>query len=139
MLHVFRGIYRDRAEDAKFTFLKIHVYGFSKARDPEFHFHECIRIALAEVAEVHLVVPGKWMLCALFVLPESVPLQEDHPILADKQIGHDGDQVSINVDDILDKVPDELYLPTIPKVPENLRRVNVKAYEPEMIAIGPFT
>ncbi|KAH9735816.1 hypothetical protein KPL71_017878 [Citrus sinensis] len=78
--HAFRGIYRDRAKDAKFTFLKIHVYGFSKARDPEFDFHECIRIALAEVAEVHLVVPGKWMLCALFVLPESVPLQEDHPI-----------------------------------------------------------
>ncbi|KAH9735815.1 hypothetical protein KPL71_017878 [Citrus sinensis] len=79
-IDAFRGIYRDRAKDAKFTFLKIHVYGFSKARDPEFDFHECIRIALAEVAEVHLVVPGKWMLCALFVLPESVPLQEDHPI-----------------------------------------------------------
>lgn len=36
----FRGIYRDRPEDVKFTFPKIHVYGFSKARDPEFDFHE---------------------------------------------------------------------------------------------------
>ena len=35
----FRGIYRDRPEDAKFTFPNIHVYGFSKARDPEFDFH----------------------------------------------------------------------------------------------------
>ncbi|GAY34608.1 hypothetical protein CUMW_284600, partial [Citrus unshiu] len=52
---------------------------------------------------------------------------------------HDGDHVSINVDDILAEVPDELYLPTIPKVPEHLRSVNVKSYEPEMIAIGPFT
>lgn len=59
--------------------------------------------------------------------------------VADKQIGQDGDHVSINVDDILDEVPDELYLPTIPKVPEHLRSVDVKAYEPEMIAIGPFT
>lgn len=57
----------------------------------------------------------------------------------DEQIGHDGDHVSISVDDILDEVPDELYLPTIPKVPEHLHSVDVKAYEPEMIAIGPFT
>ncbi|KAL9408633.1 hypothetical protein AB3S75_047084 [Citrus x aurantiifolia] len=56
-------------------------------------------------------------------------------LVVDKQIGHDGDHVSINVDE----VPDELYLPTIPKVPEHLRSVDVKAYEPEMIAIGPFT
>lgn len=54
-------------------------------------------------------------------------------------MGHDGDQLSINIDDILKEVPDILCLPTITKVPENLCSVNVKAYEPEMIAIGPFT
>ena len=36
----FRVIYRDKPEDAKFTFPRIHVYGFSKARDPEFDFHK---------------------------------------------------------------------------------------------------
>ncbi|KAJ0044993.1 hypothetical protein Pint_04402 [Pistacia integerrima] len=77
-LDVFRGIYRDRPKDTKFTFPAIHVYGFSKARDPEFDFHERIRIALSEVAvnvemrRVRHVAPGKWMLCASFVLPESV-------------------------------------------------------------------
>ncbi|XP_044482778.1 tRNA (guanine(37)-N1)-methyltransferase 1 [Mangifera indica] len=77
-LDVFRGIYRDRRKDSKFTFPMIHVYGFSKARDPEFDFHERIRIALSEVAvnvemrRVRHVAPGKWMLCASFVLPESV-------------------------------------------------------------------
>lgn len=95
----------------------IHVYGFSKAQDPEFDFHEVcseiscnmhllfawlieqnpglfeiylpssfpviilmqrIRIALKEVAvdvemrRVRLVAPGKWMICASFVLPETV-------------------------------------------------------------------
>ncbi|KAH9802935.1 tRNA (guanine(37)-N1)-methyltransferase 2 [Citrus sinensis] len=84
-LDAFRGIYRDRPEDAKFTFPKIHLYGFSKARDPEFDFHERIRIALAEVAvnvemrRVRLVAPGKWMLCASFVLPESVAFARRSP------------------------------------------------------------
>jgi tRNA (guanine37-N1)-methyltransferase len=96
----------------------IHVYGFSKAQDPEFDFHEVcsqisyislilwqsyssvlnsisleiylpssfsviilmqrIRIALKEMAvdvemrRVRVVAPGKWMLCASFVLPETV-------------------------------------------------------------------
>ncbi|KAH7544234.1 hypothetical protein JRO89_XS15G0133800 [Xanthoceras sorbifolium] len=74
----FRGVYRDRPRDTQFKFPTIHVYGFSKARDPEFDFHERIRIALSEVAfnvemrRVRLVAPGKWMLCASFVLPESV-------------------------------------------------------------------
>lgn len=36
----FRGIYRGRPKDAMSNFPKIHVYGFSKARDPEFDFHE---------------------------------------------------------------------------------------------------
>ncbi|XP_052289784.1 tRNA (guanine(37)-N1)-methyltransferase 1 isoform X8 [Citrus sinensis] len=84
-LDAFRGIYRDRPEDAKFTFPKIHLYGFSKARDPEFDFHERIRIALVEVAvnvemrRVRLVAPGKWMLCASFVLPESVAFARRSP------------------------------------------------------------
>lgn len=47
----------------------------------EFFFFELeqkIRIALSEVAfevqmhKVRLVAPGKWMLCASFVLPETV-------------------------------------------------------------------
>ncbi|KAK0602805.1 hypothetical protein LWI29_037111 [Acer saccharum] len=77
-LDAFRGVYRDRPRDTPFKFPTIHVYGFSKARDPEFDFHERIRIALSEVAfnvemrKVRLVAPGKWMLCASFVLPESV-------------------------------------------------------------------
>ncbi|KAK9212405.1 hypothetical protein WN943_001787 [Citrus x changshan-huyou] len=84
-LDAFRGIYRDRPEDVKFTFPKTHVYGFSKARDPEFDFHERIRIALAEVAvnvemrRVRLVAPGKWMLFASFVLPESVVFARRSP------------------------------------------------------------
>ncbi|KAF7822786.1 tRNA (guanine(37)-N1)-methyltransferase 1 [Senna tora] len=77
-LDAFRGIYKDRPKDGEFTFPTIHVYGFSKAEDPEFEFHERIRIALSEVAvnvdmrRVRLVAPGKWMLCASFILPKSV-------------------------------------------------------------------
>lgn len=55
------------------------------------------------------------------------------------QMGCDGDQLSITIDDILDNVTDILCLPTITKLPEPLRSINVKAYEPEMIAVGPFT
>ncbi|KAJ9153654.1 hypothetical protein P3X46_027073 [Hevea brasiliensis] len=77
-LDVFRGIFKDNHKKREFTLPMIHVYGFSKARDPEFDFHERIRIALTEVAvdvemrRVRLVAPGKWMLCASFRLPESV-------------------------------------------------------------------
>lgn len=77
-LDAFRGIFRDRPKNGDFTFPMIHVYGFSKAQDPEFDFHERIRIALSEmvvdveVRRVRLVAPGKWMLCASFILPESV-------------------------------------------------------------------
>ncbi|XAR56604.1 tRNA (guanine(37)-N(1))-methyltransferase [Bertholletia excelsa] len=79
-LDVFRGIFREKPKDGGITLPRIHVYGFSKAQDPEFDFHERIRIALSEVAfevEMHrirLVAPGKWMLCASFILPESVAL-----------------------------------------------------------------
>ncbi|GMP52799.1 hypothetical protein CsSME_00018489 [Camellia sinensis var. sinensis] len=77
-LDVFRGIFRTKPKQRGITLPKIHVYGFSKAQDPEFDFHERIRIALSEVAfevemhRVRLVAPGKWMLCASFILPESV-------------------------------------------------------------------
>ncbi|KAE9621659.1 putative tRNA (guanine(37)-N(1))-methyltransferase [Lupinus albus] len=77
-LDAFRGIYKDKPRDEECTLPMIHVYGFSKATDPEFDFHERIRIALLEVAvnvemrRVRLVAPGKWMLCASFILPKSV-------------------------------------------------------------------
>ncbi|WZY69755.1 hypothetical protein YC2023_001995 [Brassica napus] len=77
-LDAFRGVYNDRYRDEGLSFPTIHVYGFSKAADPEFDFHERIRIALSEVAvdvkmrKVRLVAPGKWMLCASFILPKSV-------------------------------------------------------------------
>ncbi|OIT23842.1 PREDICTED: tRNA (guanine(37)-N1)-methyltransferase 1 [Nicotiana attenuata] len=77
-LDSFRGIFGKRNKGTRFTLPRIHVYGFSKAQDPEFDFHEQIRIALSEVAfevemrKVRLVAPGKWMLCASFVLPETV-------------------------------------------------------------------
>nr|XP_043620988.1 tRNA (guanine(37)-N1)-methyltransferase 1 isoform X2 [Erigeron canadensis] len=77
-LDAFKGIFRDLDRKEELTLPNIHVYGFSKAEDPEFEFHERIRIALSEVAfevkmhKVRLVAPGKWMLCASFVLPERV-------------------------------------------------------------------
>ncbi|MFQ6621313.1 hypothetical protein Gotur_002630 [Gossypium turneri] len=81
-LDAFRGVYRNQPRDKEFNFPMIHVYGFSKARDPEFDFHERIRIALQEVAvnvdmrRVRLVAPGKNMLCASFILPKSVAFAE---------------------------------------------------------------
>lgn len=83
-LDAFRGIFRDRPRHKKFTLPMIHVYGFSKAEDPEFDLQERIRIALAESAvavdmrRVRLVAPGKWMLCASFVLPEKVAFSKDY-------------------------------------------------------------
>nr|TKS18174.1 tRNA (guanine(37)-N1)-methyltransferase 1 [Populus alba] len=77
-LDAFRGICKDKPKDKEYALPMIHVYGFSKARDPEFDFHERIRIALQEVAvnvemrRVRQVAPGKWMLCASFRLPISV-------------------------------------------------------------------
>lgn len=77
-LDAFRGIFKDKPKDKEYAMPMIHVYGFSKARDPEFDFHERIRIALQEVAvnvemrRVRQVAPGKWMLCASFRLPISV-------------------------------------------------------------------
>ncbi|XP_071696719.1 tRNA (guanine(37)-N(1))-methyltransferase 1-like [Rutidosis leptorrhynchoides] len=77
-LDAFKGIFRHTDRNEELTLPKIHVYGFSKAEDPEFDFQERIRIALSEVAfevkmhKVRLVAPGKWMLCASFVLPKSV-------------------------------------------------------------------
>ncbi|KAI4374726.1 hypothetical protein MLD38_012688 [Melastoma candidum] len=77
-LDAFKGIYQDKPKAMVQTLPVIHVYGFSKAEDPDFDFHERIRIALNEVSvqvdmrRVRLVAPGKWMLCAKFILPQSV-------------------------------------------------------------------
>ncbi|KAL8127197.1 tRNA (guanine(37)-N(1))-methyltransferase 1 [Apium graveolens] len=77
-LDAFIGSFGNYDNTKTFTLPKIHVYGFSKAQDPEFEFQERIRIALCEVAfeiqlhRVRLVAPGKWMMCASFILPESV-------------------------------------------------------------------
>ncbi|KAL1537770.1 tRNA (guanine(37)-N(1))-methyltransferase [Salvia divinorum] len=77
-LDSFKGLFHGLGLGKGCTLPRIHVYGFSKAQDPEFDFHERIRIALSEVAfdvqmhRVRLVAPGKWMLCASFVVPGSV-------------------------------------------------------------------
>ncbi|EYU19172.1 hypothetical protein ABFS82_13G176700 [Erythranthe guttata] len=77
-LDAFRGVFQGHGRGEQRILPKIHVYGFSKAEDPEFEFHQRIRIALSEVdfdVEMHrvrLVAPGKWMLCASFLLPERV-------------------------------------------------------------------
>ncbi|XP_068667600.1 tRNA (guanine(37)-N1)-methyltransferase 1 [Aristolochia californica] len=74
-LDEFRGVFRKKQ---KAILPKIHVYGFSKAQDPELDFQERIRSVLSEEAfdiemhRVRLVAPGKWMLCASFILPEAV-------------------------------------------------------------------
>uniref|UniRef100_A0A0D9V1A1 tRNA (guanine(37)-N1)-methyltransferase n=1 Tax=Leersia perrieri TaxID=77586 RepID=A0A0D9V1A1_9ORYZ len=77
-LDVFRGISRNNQSGLPCVMPKIHVYGFSKAEDPEYDFHERINLTLGEnvtdveMHRVRLVAPGKWMLCASFTLPESV-------------------------------------------------------------------
>ncbi|KAH6767964.1 Met-10+ like family protein [Perilla frutescens var. frutescens] len=77
-LDSFKGLFHGLGLVKGCTLPRIHVYGFSKAEDPEFDFHERIRIAVSEVGfdvqmhRVRLVAPGKWMLCASFVLPERV-------------------------------------------------------------------
>lgn len=37
---VFRGLLRENHKYKDSTLPRIHVYGFSKAQDPEFDFHE---------------------------------------------------------------------------------------------------
>lgn len=77
-LDAFRGVFGKKVHGKRTALPVIHVYGFSKADDPEFDFHERVRIALLEVAvnvemhRVRQVAPGKFMLCASFVLPESM-------------------------------------------------------------------
>ncbi|KAK1303522.1 tRNA (guanine(37)-N1)-methyltransferase 1 [Acorus calamus] len=77
-LDAFRGVLKKKHMGKGSRLPKIHVYGFSKSKNPEFDFHERIRMVLCEsmvdveMHRVRLVAPGKWMLCGSFVLPESV-------------------------------------------------------------------
>ncbi|EAY74182.1 hypothetical protein OsI_02065 [Oryza sativa Indica Group] len=78
-LDVFRGIsWNHHLAVPSCVMPNIHVYGFSKAEDPEYDFHERINLTLGEnvsdveMHRVRLVAPGKWMLCASFTLPVSV-------------------------------------------------------------------
>ncbi|KAM0898150.1 hypothetical protein ACQ4PT_022109 [Festuca glaucescens] len=86
-LDIFRGILRNRQAGQPCVMPKIHVYGFSKAEDPEYDFNERINLALCdnvaniEMHRVRLVAPGKWMLCASFTLPESVALAKPNYIM----------------------------------------------------------
>ncbi|WVZ94433.1 hypothetical protein U9M48_040326 [Paspalum notatum var. saurae] len=80
-LDVFRGILRNSQPGLHYVMPMIHVYGFSKAEDPELEFHERINLALGDVdrIEMHrvrLVAPGKWMICASFTLSESVAIAQ---------------------------------------------------------------
>ncbi|KAL0916963.1 hypothetical protein M5K25_014520 [Dendrobium thyrsiflorum] len=78
----FRGIFRRRARADSCSLPRIHIYGFSKALNPEFDFHERINMALCEtvidikIYRVRLVAPGKWMLCASFILPKNVAFEQ---------------------------------------------------------------
>ncbi|KAG0481832.1 hypothetical protein HPP92_009916 [Vanilla planifolia] len=77
-LGAFRGIFGGRGRTNGRRLPKIHIYGFSKADNPEFDFHERINMALYETVadiemhRVRLVAPGKWMLCGSFILPRNV-------------------------------------------------------------------
>ncbi|CAK9863736.1 unnamed protein product [Sphagnum jensenii] len=80
-LDVFVGAFsRDFWETR--TLPKIHVYGFSKATDPELDYSKRIGDILGEVPHplfihrVRLVAPGKWMLCASFRLPAQIALSK---------------------------------------------------------------
>ncbi|KAG2597304.1 tRNA (guanine(37)-N1)-methyltransferase 1-like [Panicum virgatum] len=85
-LDVFRGILRNSQSGLCFVMPMIHVYGFSKAEDPEHDFNERINVALGENVDsvqmhrVRLVAPGKWMICASFTLPESVAIAQPNYI-----------------------------------------------------------
>ncbi|CAO2184512.1 unnamed protein product [Urochloa humidicola] len=81
-LDVFKGILWNSQSRLHCGMPMIHVYGFSKADDPEHDFHERINAALGEnvgsveMHRVRLVAPGKWMICASFTLPESVAIAQ---------------------------------------------------------------
>lgn len=85
-LDTFRGLFRKRSRCSGIPMPMIHVYGFSKAQDPEFDFHQRIKTALLEFAvevemhRVRLVAPGKWMLCASFPLPQSVAFAKQNEL-----------------------------------------------------------
>jgi len=85
-LDVFRGILRNSQSGLRCVMPMIHVYGFSKAEDPEHDFNERINVALGDNVDsvqmhrVRLVAPGKWMICASFILPESVAIAQPNYI-----------------------------------------------------------
>ncbi|KAL6603294.1 hypothetical protein ACP70R_043655 [Stipagrostis hirtigluma subsp. patula] len=84
--YAFRGILHNSQPGLCCVMPTIHVYGFSKAENPEHDFHERINLALgekvadAEMHRVRLVAPGKWMICASFILPESVAFAKSNCI-----------------------------------------------------------
>ncbi|KAJ0983581.1 hypothetical protein J5N97_011836 [Dioscorea zingiberensis] len=78
-LDVFRGIFGSKLKADNCPLPKIHVYGFSKAENPEFDFHERINIALGEEGDTdwHAQSPTccTWKMDAVldhFILPHSV-------------------------------------------------------------------
>ncbi|KAK8452808.1 hypothetical protein SEVIR_5G177510v4 [Setaria viridis] len=92
-LDVFRGILRSGQSELHCVMPMIHVYGFSKAEDPEHDFHGYLRLKLqrinvalgenVDIVEMHrvrLVAPGKWMICASFTLPFSIAIAEPNYI-----------------------------------------------------------
>uniref|UniRef100_A0A0D3EP42 tRNA (guanine(37)-N1)-methyltransferase n=1 Tax=Oryza barthii TaxID=65489 RepID=A0A0D3EP42_9ORYZ len=86
-LDVFRGIsWNHQLAVPSCVMPNIHVYGFSKAEDPEYDFHERINLTLGEnvsdveMHRVRLVAPGKWMLCASFTLPSRMTTRAGAPL-----------------------------------------------------------
>ncbi|XP_039140257.1 LOW QUALITY PROTEIN: tRNA (guanine(37)-N1)-methyltransferase 1-like [Dioscorea cayenensis subsp. rotundata] len=77
-LDVFQGILGSKLKKDNCHLPKIHIYGFSKAENPEFDFHErinkvlCDKVIEIDMHRVRLVAPGKWMLCGSFILPPSI-------------------------------------------------------------------
>lgn len=60
---VFRGIFRKRPRDNGCNLPKIHLYGFSKAQNPEYDFHEVRPCCLANRKCLFEKIITSWKLC----------------------------------------------------------------------------